>query len=154
MFYPLFTQSRIHRHLECHTLSVANVILSNQSFRLFIVFLSDITMSFRFSQSLLDNLTSSNPGASGSFSQELDNSQDSGYSASGGTQASSSTYFPHNFGARPPLQTRRTLPRPPTWPNINIQQPQLRGGSKWKFVGRQEREGRSTTSSGNIQSDE
>ena len=93
---------------------------------------SDITMSFRFSQSL-----------SQSFSQELDNSQDSGYSASGGTQASSSTYFPHNSSARPPFPTRRTLPRPPTWPNINIQQPQLRGGSKWKFGGRQEREGRS-----------
>ena len=100
-------------------------------------------MSIRFSQSLLDNLTPSNPGASGSLSQELENSQDSGYSASGGTQASSSTYFPHNSSARPPLQTRRTLPRPPTWPNINIQQPQLRGGSKWKFGGRQEREGRS-----------
>jgi len=103
-------------------------------------------MSFSYSQSLIDDLPSSNPGAGGSFSQEPDNSQDSGYSASGGTQASSSNYFPRTSRAFPPFSTRRTLPRPPTWPNINIQQPQLRGGSsssKWRFGGRQEKEGRS-----------
>ena len=99
-------------------------------------------MSFSFSQSLLDDLPSSNPGDAGSFSQELENSQDSGYSVSGGTQALSSNY-PRITSALPQFPTRRTLPRPPTWPNINTQQPQQRGGNRWRFGSRQENEGRS-----------
>ena len=100
-------------------------------------------MSFSFSQSLLDGLPSSNPGAAASFSQKLDNSQGSCYSAPGGTQTSSSNYFPRISNAPPPFQMRRTLPRPPTWSNINIQQSQMKGGGKWRFGGRQEKEGRS-----------
>jgi len=101
-------------------------------------------MSFSFSQSLLDDLPSSNPGDAGSFSQELENSQDSGYSVCGGTQALSSN-FPRIASTLPQFPTRRTLPRPPTWPNINAQQqqPQQKGGNKWRFGSRQEKEGRS-----------
>jgi len=98
-------------------------------------------MSFSFSQSLLDDLPSSNPGDAGSFSQELENSQDSGYSVSGGSQALSNN-FPRVASAVPQFPTRRTLPRPPTWPNINTQQPQQMGGNKWRFGGRQEKDGR------------
>lgn len=100
-------------------------------------------MSFSFSQSLLNELPYSHTvQAGGSISQELDNSQDSGYSAATGNN----NFYPRINTAAPSFPTRRTLPRPPTWPTTNIQkQPQHRINSRWYFGGgRQEmKEGRS-----------
>ena len=88
-------------------------------------------MSFSFSQSLLGDI-SSHPGT---LSQELDDSQDSGYAAT----LHPNNFFPppSNFPPPAPLRfpPRRTLPRPPTWPNL--QQPE-QGGSKWRFGGKQD----------------
>eukprot|EP00092_Neocalanus_flemingeri_P084218 GFUD01105769.1.p1 GENE.GFUD01105769.1~~GFUD01105769.1.p1 ORF type:complete len:310 (+),score=128.72 GFUD01105769.1:78-1007(+) len=88
-------------------------------------------MSFSFSQSLLGNI-SSYPGP---LSQEMEDSQDSGY-------AVHSTYLPcppsvptYPPSVRLPFPPRRTLPLPPTWSNQD--QPQ-QGGSRWKFGGRTE----------------
>lgn len=94
-------------------------------------------MNFSFSQSLLGEMSQPQPfigHGGGSFSQELENSQDSGYSVSGGSQMPN--FYPRNSVAAPSFPTRRTLPRPPTWPNINVhQQPQRRVNSKWNFGG-------------------
>ena len=95
-----------------------------------------LTMSFNFSHPCWGDI-SSYPGP---LSQELDTSQDSGYAVS---------YHPNTFQAPPPsnfppsapplFPPRRTLPRPPTWPNLPLPE---QGGSKWKFGGRQEIGGR------------
>jgi len=94
-------------------------------------------MSFNFSQSLLGDMSQPQPfigHGGGSFSQELENSQDSGYSVSGGCQMPN--FYPRNSVAAPSFPTRRTLPRPPTWPNINVhQQPQRKIHNKWNFGG-------------------
>ena len=77
-------------------------------------------MTFSFSQSLVEDIT-----YPGSFSQELVDSQDSGYAVNTNRLPTAPLPFP----------PRRTLPRPPTWPNLA--QPQ-QGGGKWRFGGRQE----------------
>ena len=76
-------------------------------------------MTFNFSQSLVEDIT-----YPGSLSQELVDSQDSGYGV----------HTNHLPPAPFPFPPRRTLPRPPTWPNLA--QPQ-QGGGKWRFGGRQ-----------------
>ena len=85
-------------------------------------------MSFIFNQSVLDKLTQSQSftGQGGdSFSQDLENSRDSGYSVSGGSLMPN--FYPRNSVAAPSLSTRRTLPRPPTWPNMYVhRRPQQR----------------------------
>ena len=91
-------------------------------------------MRFSFSQSLLEDISSSCPGP---LSQELEDSQDSGYAVNSKnlTFPTSVPSFPPS--APPPFPPRRTLPRPPTWPNINSNQPQ-QGGSRWQFGARKE----------------
>ena len=82
-------------------------------------------MSFNFSKSLIGDIYCP-------LSQELEDSQDSGY----GVYPSNITLPPSAPTSHPasfPFPPRRTLPRPPSMLNLN--QPQ-QGESRWKFGGR------------------
>ena len=81
---------------------------------------SQLSMTFSFSQPLVDDIT-----LPSSLSQELVDSQDSGYAV----------HTNHLPPAHLPFPPRRTLSRPPTWPNLA--QPQQDRG-KCRFGGRQE----------------
>ena len=86
-------------------------------------------MSFAFSQTLLGDTSSSYPGP---LSQEMEDSQDSGYAVYPTTLPLPPSAPSYNASGHLPFPPRRTLPRPPTWTNLN--QPQ-QGGSKWHFGG-------------------